>query len=147
MNLNKLSLALLAAGLAVVVSSGCATHKHAGCPGECCANNGPVAFGTAPDGTPVEAYTLRNENGVEARILTYGGIIQSLKVPDKNGQLGDVVLGYDDLNGYITNSPYFGALIGRYGNRICQGKFSLDGKDYTLAINNKPNALRRWLIG
>jgi aldose 1-epimerase len=131
---------LLAAGLAVALFSGCATHN-------CCSLNRPVPFGAAPDGAPVSLYTLRNKNGVEARIMTYGGIIQSLKVPDKNGKLGDVVLGYDDLNGYITNSPYFGALVGRYGNRIAKGHFTLDGTTYTLAVNNGVNALHGGVKG
>jgi aldose 1-epimerase len=104
-------------------------------------------FGQTSDGTPVEIYTLQNASGCEARIMTYGGIVQSLKVPDKNGQFGDVVLGYDDLNGYVTNSPCFGALIGRYGNRIAKGKFTLDGKEYTLAINNPPNNLHGGPLG
>jgi aldose 1-epimerase len=97
-------------------------------------------FGTTPDGQAVDLYTLRNHNGVEARIMTYGGIVVSLKVPDKNGKLGDVVLGYDNLDSYVKNSPYFGALIGRYGNRIAKGHFTLDGVTYTLATNNYPNA-------
>jgi len=100
-----------------------------------------ASFGKTPDGTPVSIYTLRNANGMEARILTYGGIIQSLKVPDKDGHFGDVVLGYDDLDSYRTNSPYFGALIGRYGNRIAKGTFTLDGVAYHLPINNDPNSL------
>ena len=98
-------------------------------------------FGQTPDGVPVEIYTLRNANGMEARILTYGGIIQSLTVPDKNDQMGDVVLGYDDLDSYRTNSPYFGAMIGRYGNRIAKGTFTLDNETYHLPINNDPNSL------
>jgi aldose 1-epimerase len=99
------------------------------------------AFGQTKEGVPVEIYTLRNKRGAEARICTYGGIVVSLKVPDRTGQLGDVVLGYDNLDGYLTNSPYFGALIGRYGNRIAKGKFTLDGTEYTLPINNDPNTL------
>ncbi|MGA2802061.1 MAG: aldose epimerase family protein [Verrucomicrobiota bacterium] len=98
-------------------------------------------FGKMPDGTPVEIYKLRNSNGMEARIMTYGGIVVSLKVPDKNGRLGDVVLGYDNLDGYLKNSPYFGALIGRYGNRIGGAKFTLGGRTYTLAVNDGPNSL------
>src|ERR1051326_9082681 len=74
-------------------------------------------FGTA-DGMPVHLYTLRNKHGVEARICNYGGLVISLKVPDKNGHFDDVVLGYDKLDDYLKESPYFGALIGRYGNRI-----------------------------
>jgi aldose 1-epimerase len=105
------------------------------------------SFGTAPDGTPVEIYTLRNDKGMEVRIMTYGGIIQSIRVPDKSGQFGDVVLGYDTLDGYLTNSPYFGALIGRYGNRIAKGHFTLDGQEYTLATNNVPNSLHGGIKG
>ena len=98
-------------------------------------------FGTTTDGKPVEVYTLRNANGMEARVINYGGIIVSLKVPDRNGQLGDVVLGFDSLTHYETDSPYFGALIGRYGNRIAKGQFTLDGTTYHLPINNAPNSL------
>ena len=79
--------------------------------------------------------------------MNYGGIVQSLNVPDKNGKLGDVVLGYDNLSSYETNSPYFGALIGRYGNRIARGQFTSNGKTYTLATNNGPNALHGGLKG
>ncbi len=75
-------------------------------------------FGRLPDGTPVALYTLRNPQGAEARICTYGGILTALTVPDKHGTFGDVVLGYDQLDGYLQSSPYFGALIGRYANRI-----------------------------
>jgi len=99
------------------------------------------AFGTAPDGQPVYLYTIKNSKGAEARIMNYGGIVQSLKVLDKNGNLGDVALGFANFEPYKTNSPYFGALIGRYGNRIADGKFSVDGKSYTLAQNNPPNNL------
>jgi aldose 1-epimerase len=104
-------------------------------------------FGGIPDGPAVAIYTLRNDKGMEARILTYGGIVQSLKVPDKNGKFDDVVLGHDNLEGYLTNSPYFGALIGRYGNRIGGGKFTLEGKTYKLAINNSPNSLHGGIKG
>jgi len=104
-------------------------------------------FGKTVDGTPVEIYTLSNAKGCQARIMTYGGIVQSLKVPDKNGQMGDIVLGYDTLDGYLTNSPYFGALIGRYGNRIGGAKFTLEGKTYTLAANNGPNTLHGGIKG
>jgi len=104
-------------------------------------------FGTTKEGTPVDLYTLRNSQGVEAKICNYGGIVVSLKVPDRNGQMGDVVLGYDTLAEYIKETPYFGALIGRYGNRIAKGKFILDGKQYTLATNNGPNALHGGIKG
>jgi aldose 1-epimerase len=104
-------------------------------------------FGTTPDGTAVDIYTLRNSNGVEARISNYGGTVVSLMVPDRNGNFGDVVLGYDNLDDYIKDSPYFGCLIGRYGNRIANGRFSLNGVVYTLAVNNGPNALHGGLKG
>ena len=103
-------------------------------------------FGTTPDGTPVEIYTLRNSKGCEARITNYGGIVVSLKVPDRQGRMGDVVLGFDNLPDY-NKSPYFGALIGRYGNRIANGKFTLDGKEYTLATNDGPNHLHGGVKG
>ncbi|MFC1726271.1 aldose epimerase family protein [candidate division KSB1 bacterium] len=106
------------------------------------------SFGTTPQGEPVDIYTLVNKNGCEVKIINYGGIVVSLKVPDKNGKLDDVVLGYEKLDDYVqNNSPYFGALIGRYGNRIGKGKFSLDGKEYTLAANNNANHLHGGIKG
>ena len=104
-------------------------------------------FGQTKDGIAVDLYTLRNSKGAEVGICNYGGLVTFLKVPDRNGQFGDVVLGYDTLADYIKESPYFGALIGRYGNRIAKGKFKLDGKEYTLATNNAPNALHGGLKG
>lgn len=102
--------------------------------------NGPAIskapFGKIPEGIAVDIYTLRNSNGMEARIMTYGGIVVSLKTPDKSGKFDDVVMGYDTLDAYITRNPFFGALVGRYGNRIAKGKFSLNGKTYSLATNN-----------
>jgi aldose 1-epimerase len=129
---------------AAISATGCATHE-----GKCPMRKqcGSMPFGVAPDGTPVKFYTLRNQNGMEARILNYGGIIQSLIVPDKNGKPGDVVLGYDTLDGYLTNSPYFGAMIGRYGNRIAKGRFTLDGVSHQLATNNFPNSLHGGVRG
>lgn len=98
-------------------------------------------FGAMPDGTPVRRFTLVNDSGMTVRIMTYGATITSLEVPDRHGELGDVVLGYDSLAGYLASSPYFGAIVGRYGNRIARGKFTLDGRSYSLAINNPPNSL------
>ena len=95
----------------------------------------------------MDIYTLRNSHGCEARITNYGGIVVSLTVPDKNGKLDDVVLGFDTNPEYEANSPYFGALIGRYGNRIAKGKFMLDGKEYSLPINDPPNSLHGGKIG
>ena len=109
-------------------------------------------FGKTPDGTPVEIYTLHNAKGAEARIITYGGIVQKLSMPDKNGVYADVVNGFDTLNGYtdpkyVGACPYFGALIGRYGNRIGGAKFTLEGQTYQLATNNGPNSLHGGLKG
>jgi aldose 1-epimerase len=106
-----------------------------------------ASFGTTKDGKTVDVYTLKNSNGVEARIINYGGIVLSLKVPDKAGQMGDVVLGYDTLAEYEKETPYFGCLVGRYGNRIAKGKFTLNGQTYTLATNNYPNALHGGVKG
>lgn len=100
-----------------------------------------TAFGTTPEGESVDKYTLKNQKGMAVEVITYGGIITSLKAPNKNGLYEDVVLGYDSLEQYTTKNPYFGAIIGRYGNRIAKGKFSLDGKEYQLATNDGPNHL------
>ena len=97
-------------------------------------------FGKA-DGKRVELYTLTNSHGVEAKITTYGGIVVSLKVPDRNGKLDDVVLGFENLDDYLKGHPYFGAIIGRYGNRIAKGRFTLNGAEYKLATNNAANHL------
>jgi aldose 1-epimerase len=99
------------------------------------------SFGTMPDGTAIEQYTLTNANGIEMKVITYGGIITSLKLPDRDGKLDDVVLGYDNLEGYLKQNPYFGAIIGRYGNRIAKGIFTLDSVQYKLAQNNGDNHL------
>ena len=112
----------------------------------CKSNDGKMeieknSFGKTKEGTEVFLYTLKNHNNVSVSITNYGGIVTSVKVPDKNGNLSDIVLGYDNVDGYIKNSPYFGALIGRYGNRIAKGKFSLDGVKYKLATNNGANHL------
>jgi aldose 1-epimerase len=104
-------------------------------------------FGKMPDGTPVDLYTLRNRHGMEVKITNYGGIVVSISVPDRNGELADVVLGYDNLEGYLKESPFFGAMVGRYGNRIANAKFSLDGKEYKLPVNNGPNCLHGGLKG
>jgi aldose 1-epimerase len=109
-------------------------------------------FGKTSEGHAVEIYTLHNSKGAEARIMTYGGIVQSLSMPDKNGKFADVVLGFDNLDSYVKDSyvkscPYFGALVGRYGNRIGGAKFTLEGNPYTLATNNGPNSLHGGLKG
>ncbi len=103
-------------------------------------------FGKLPDGTPVELYTLTNGK-ITAKVMTYGAILTELIVPDRDGKAGDVVLGFDTLEGYLAGHPYFGATVGRVANRIGGAKFSLDGKDYKLAANNGPNTLHGGLKG
>lgn len=105
------------------------------------------SFGALPDGRAVERYTLRNKHGVEMDVISYGGIVTSLRVPDRNGVVEDVVLGYDSLAGYLKATPYFGAIVGRYGNRIAKGKFTLDGKEYTLVQNNNGQHLHGGTVG
>ncbi len=106
-----------------------------------------ASFGKLSDGREADLYTLRNTAGMTVKISNYGGTVVSLTAPDKAGTYADVVLGMDSLAGYEKGVPYFGALIGRYGNRIANGKFTLDGKPYTLAVNNSPNALHGGLKG
>src|SRR5712664_702582 len=105
------------------------------------------SFGKTPDGQPVDLYVLTNKSGAEASITNYGGALVSLKVPDRNGKLADVVLGYDSADGYVKDTSYFGALVGRYGNRIAHAQFVLDGKTYTLAKNNGDNSLHGGIKG
>ncbi len=99
------------------------------------------AFGKTEDGLAVERYTLTNAVGSTAKIITYGALLTELNVPDRDGKLGDVVLGFDNLKDYLAGHPYFGATVGRVANRIAKGTFTLDGKTYKLAINNPPNTL------
>jgi aldose 1-epimerase len=104
-------------------------------------------FGAMPDGTGVDVYTLRDASGLEVRAITYGGIITSLKTPDRTGAFGDIVLGFNSLDGYLKRHPYFGAIVGRYGNRIGGARFSLDDANYTLAANNGPHHLHGGVRG
>lgn len=139
----KRTLILTLGGLALTAGLiGCATKTPA------TSGISQEPFGTA-DGQPVTLYTLRNSKGAEARICNYGGVVVSLKMPDRNGTFGDVVLGGDKLSDYTKTPPppYFGALIGRYGNRIAKGKFTLDGTTYTLATNDGPNTLHGGIKG
>ena len=104
-------------------------------------------FGDLPDGTKADLYTLKNAKGMTVKISNYGGIITELTAEDKSGKWEDVVLGFDSLAPYIAENPFFGALVGRFGNRIANGKFTLDGKTYSLPINNGPNSLHGGING
>ena len=139
--LNRTMVVLLAATLSVSLA-GCHTQERG-----TKMSIKKAEFGKTKQGEVAYIYTLTNANGCEVRITNYGGIVVSLKVPDKTGKLADVVLGYETLDKYIEKSPYFGALIGRYGNRIGKGKFTLNGKEYTLAVNNGPNHLHGGIVG
>ncbi len=104
-------------------------------------------FGKTPDGKDVDLYVLTNSHGLKAKVITYGATLTELDVPDRDGRLADVVLGFDDLKGYLGAHPFFGSTVGRVANRIAKGKFTLDGKEYKLATNNGPNALHGGLKG
>jgi aldose 1-epimerase len=106
-----------------------------------------MRYATTAHGIAVDEYTLTNANGVEVKIITYGGIITSIRVPDRWGKMANVVLGFDSLKDYETRSPFFGAITGRFANRIARGKFVLDGTNYALALNDGPNALHGGLVG
>ena len=106
-----------------------------------------VPFGTTATGEVVDLFTLTNANGIEVRAITYGGIILSIKTPDRDGRWDDIVLGFDSLEPYEAGSPYFGSIIGRYGNRIARGQFTLDGETFALATNNGPNHLHGGDVG
>ena len=113
-------------------------------------NKGSVkkeAFGKTEDGKKVDAYILTNKNGLQAKIITYGAMLTEMHVPDKNGNLGDVVLGHDKLEDYLDGHSYFGVTTGRVANRIAKGKFTLDGHEYSLATNNDPNHLHGGIEG
>jgi aldose 1-epimerase len=110
-------------------------------------NNPGKPFGQTPAGESVTLYTLKNAKGMEVRIMNYGGIIQKILTSDRNGKIEDVVLGYETLQEYIKDTPYFGAIVGRFGNRIAAGKFTLDGKQYTLAAQNNGQHLHGGLVG
>ena len=128
---------------ALLVGAGCARRE----PQPQGANVTRERFGTLPDGRPVDAFTLTNARGLVVRAMTYGGIITSIRVPDHAGHLGDVVLGYDSLAGYLKASPYFGAIVGRYANRIAGARFTLDGRTYHLPANDGKNSLHGGTTG
>jgi len=105
------------------------------------------SFGKTSTGEEIDIYTLRNSNGLETQITNYGAIVVSLKAPDRNGKFDDIVLGFSDLDSYLKPHPYFGAIVGRYGNRIAKGRFTLDGVEYKLAVNNGENHLHGGIKG
>jgi len=117
--------------LLALAAGGCGSHRMSITPSE---------YGSAGD-TPVTLYTLQNSNGLICKITNYGAIITELHVPDRHGELDDIVLGYDELDRYLARHPYFGCIVGRCANRIAGGQFTIDGTPYTLATNNGPNAL------
>jgi aldose 1-epimerase len=138
----------IAALLTLLVLTGCATQKVEDVVFLKEPSVTKEVFGLTPDGKNlVETYTLTNAQGMEVRAITLGGIITSIRVPDRDGNLGDVALGFDAIDGYIKNPPFFGAIIGRYANRIGKGQFTLDGKTYKLATNNGPNHLHGGIVG
>jgi aldose 1-epimerase len=134
---------VLALGLVLSGTLGCSNLGSGGSAGEGSITS--TSFGTTKDGQAVKLYTLTNQHGMKARITNYGATLVELWVPDKSGKLADVVLGFDNVTPYeahfTAGDPFLGATIGRYGNRIAKGKFSIDGKEYTLATNNGPNSL------
>ena len=141
---NRPSLILTA--FVALLFAGCTVPSHSGTRGMT-TSPAPVQFGILPNGERADLYTLRNAHGTEVQFTNYGGIITSLKTPDRSGRFSDIVLGYDNLAAYVASSPYFGAIVGRYANRIARGHFTLDGTTYTLAVNNGPNSLHGGLRG
>ncbi|MNV02368.1 Aldose 1-epimerase precursor [compost metagenome] len=130
--LSGLGLSLIIATLSAQAAGLSAEHK---------------AFGKTNNGAPVEQYILRNSHGMQATVITYGGVLQSLKVPGKDGKSEDIVLGFDDVQGYQSGTAYFGATIGRYGNRLANGTFELDGRHYQVPKNDGPNSLHGGPLG
>jgi len=138
-----MNLAAVCAVLLVAMSAGCSSeNKHA-----VTAKTPKVSWGRTADGESVELYTLSNAKGAQAQIMNYGGVVVSLKVPDRSGAMADVVAGFDNFEGYLKPPPYFGAIIGRYGNRIAKARFSLNGVEYMLASNNRENSLHGGVRG
>jgi len=138
---------MLAIGLTLGALISCTSQPEQQDPGEISMDIKQEIFGHTEDGQEVLLYILTNANGMQAKIMTLGGIVTSLSAPDREGQMEDIVLGFDDLSYYLAGHPHFGALVGRYGNRISKGKFNLDGVEYTLAKNNGNNHLHGGIIG
>jgi aldose 1-epimerase len=143
-------IAWVALGVTALIIFGCAkkgTETSHGTKEQKAMNINAESFGKTPDGQRIDLYTLTNANGIRARITNYGAILVSFEVPDKNGKLADITLGYDKLDGYLTRHPYFGSTVGRYANRIGEAKFKLNDTEYTLAANNEANHLHGGIKG
>jgi aldose 1-epimerase len=142
--------ALVVLGVTALIMFGCAkkgTETSHGTGEQKAMSINTESFGKTPDGQEVNLYTLTNTNGIRARIITYGAILVSLEVPDRDGKLADITLGYDTLDGYLTRHPYFGSTVGRYANRIGGASFKLNDVEYKLAANNGPNHLHGGIKG
>ena len=137
------STTILSLAAAALLMGGCAQKKEP--PMSSAITKAP--FGQTEAGQPIELYTLKNASGMEAGIINLGGIVVSLKVPGRGGQIADVVLGFDKLADYEKPNPYFGAIVGRYGNRIAKGRFTLTGVEYKLAVNDGENSLHGGIHG
>jgi aldose 1-epimerase len=149
---TRLGWLLLGAGACCLALASCAVQEEADQPEgpeeeESTMSVEETAYGTLPDGREVHLYTLENSNGMRVKLTDYGAITVSVEVPDKDGKVSDVTLGYDTLEGWLGNTSYFGATVGRYANRIAQGKFELEGQTYTLATNNGENHLHGGIKG
>jgi aldose 1-epimerase len=140
--MNALRIATFAALVGLVAFAGFRSHAQTGGPRVTRAE-----FGKLPDGRSIERFTLSNSGGLQVQAIPYGATITSIRVPDRNGKFDDVVLGYDTFEPYIRNPSYFGSIVGRYANRIANGRFTLDGKEYVLARNNAPNHLHGGVKG
>jgi aldose 1-epimerase len=147
MKTSSVPTSLLAALLAAALTAGCACPCGKSKQTSMKASLTQAPFGHTPDGAAVDLYTLRNAHGLTVKVMTYGCIITEIHTPDRNGEMGDIVLGFDNLDRYLKGHPYFGCVVGRYANRIAKARFTLEGKTYTLAANNGPNALHGGIKG
>jgi aldose 1-epimerase len=143
---RRIGSVVLAAFLAVVIG-GCQSGNGEKANGKTSGGVTTANFGQTKDGKPAHLYTLTNKNGLVAKITDYGGTLTALHVPDRNGQSGNIVLGFASLDPYVAGHPFFGSTTGRVANRIGKGRFTLDGKEYTLAVNNEPNSLHGGKVG
>ena len=144
MNLKSISTITLAA-VCLLATTSCRTPDGGAKPMKSSVEQS--TYGRLPNGTEIKEYTLKNSRGMVAKVITYGALMTELHAPDRDGKIEDIVLGFDNLEQYLAGHPYFGATVGRYANRIAKGKFTIDGREYTLALNDGPNHLHGGLIG